>query len=84
MPTNGENQSGDRKCFPFGVGGVKGPTLNNPKLVDIVDMADNTSKDRNRNLLQQGVSGFLSAIAKRNRLQNPKTPRNRWFRWKDR
>lgn len=63
---------------------MKGPTPNNPKLVDVVEMVGNTSKDRNRSLLEQGVSGFLSAIKKRNRLQNPKTPRNRWFRWKDR
>ena len=42
------------------------------------------AKDRNRKLLEMGVSGFVFAIAKRNRLQNPKTPRNRWFRWKDR
>ena len=47
-------------------------------------LALNMPKDRNQKLLQQGIGGFFHAIQKRNRLQNPKTPRNRWFLWKDR
>ena len=30
-----------------------------------------------------GMEAFFFVIQKRNRLQDPKTPRNRWFRWKD-
>ena len=41
-------------------------------------------KDRKKRLLEMGRDGFMHAIQKRNRLANPKTPRNRWFRWKDR
>ena len=57
-------------------GGIKG-VLSAQKFAD-------TPKDRKQRLLEMGVQGFLFSVQKRNRLMDPKTPRNRWFRWKDR
>ena len=42
------------------------------------------ANERKKRLKTMGMDAFLFVIHKRNRLQDPKTPRNRWFRWKDR
>ena len=42
------------------------------------------ANERKKRLKTMGMDAFLFVIQKRNRLQDPKTPRNRWFRWKDR
>ena len=76
-PNNKESSdTSNKNSIPMGMATL---ALNKAKLA-----AKPQAKDRNRKLLELGVSGFVYAIAKRNRLQNPKTPRNRWFRWKDR
>ena len=73
IKTNGAAESKAKSSV--GMGGMKG-VLSAQKFAD-------TPKDKKQRLLQLGVSGFLYAVEKRNRLQDPKTPRNRWFRWKD-
>ena len=50
-----------------------------PKDKKAVDL----DKDRKKKLMIMGMEAFFFVIQKRNRLQDPKTPRNRWFRWKD-
>ena len=42
------------------------------------------ANERKKRLKTMGMEAFLFVIQKRNRLQDPKTPRHRWFRWKDR
>ena len=69
MPGNKEsNDTGNKPGIPMGMATL---ALNKAKLAAKPQVA----KDRNRKLLEMGVSGFVFAIAKRNRIQNPKTPR---------
>lgn len=48
-----------------------------------VKTSEDKEKERRKKLMLQGVEAFLFVIRKRNRLQDPKNPRHRWFRWKD-
>ena len=57
---------------------------NGLKAISTVKTAADIEKERKKRLLGICVDGFLFAIQKRNRLQDPKNPRHRWFRWKDR
>ena len=46
--------------------------------------SEDIEKERKKQLMMLGCEAFLFTIRKRNRLQDPKNPRHRWFRWKDR
>ena len=74
--TNKKNEA-QRKVTPNGLeNGIKGAIQEKT--------SEEKEKERKKKLMMQGCEAFMFVIRKRNRLQDPKTPRHRWFRWKDR
>ena len=66
-----------RKITPNGLeNGIKGAIKEKT--------SEDIEKERKKKLMMLGCEAFMFTIRKRNRLQDPKNPRHRWFRWKDR
>ena len=77
LEDDGSKGEAKRKITPNGLeNGIKGAIKEKT--------SEDIEKERKKKLMQMGCEAFMFTIRKRNRLQDPKNPRHRWFRWKDR